>query len=101
MKCWCSLLCKSYLFPLLTQVPFQIPFEVNVVLVGFNADGGYRYSLDVHKLGTILKEVFPTHRPTCLETAQQLDIEHNLYYSVLPVSAQKSVFFESYSWTQT
>lgn len=76
------------------QVPFQIPFEVNVVLVGFNADGGYRYSLDVHKLGTILKEVFPTHRPTCLETAQQLDIEHNLYYSVLPVQQPELIALE-------
>eukprot|EP00250_Pteridium_aquilinum_P008214 c17771_g1_i3 orf=536-2992(-) len=76
------------------QVPFQIPFEVNVVLVGFNGDGGYRYSLDAHKLGTVLKEVFPTHRPTCLETAQQLDIEHSLYYNILPVGQPELIGFE-------
>lgn len=76
------------------QVPFPIPFEVNVVLVGFNGDGGYRYSLDARKLGTILKEVFPTHRPICLETALQLDIEHNLYYNVLPVGQPELIAFE-------
>ena len=27
------------------QVPFQVPLEVNVVLVGFNGDGGYRYTV--------------------------------------------------------
>ncbi|KAI5081905.1 hypothetical protein GOP47_0001648 [Adiantum capillus-veneris] len=76
------------------QVPFQIPFEINVVLVGLSGDGGYRYTLDGHKLGSILKEVFPTHRPTCLETAQQLDIEHNLYYNVVPVGQPELLAFE-------
>ncbi|MCO5582490.1 hypothetical protein L7F22_036387 [Adiantum nelumboides] len=76
------------------QVPFQIPFEINVVLVGLNGDGGYRYTLDVHKLGSILKDVFPTHRPTCLETAQTLDIEHNLYYNVVPVGQPELLAFE-------
>ncbi|KAH7277852.1 hypothetical protein KP509_38G011500 [Ceratopteris richardii] len=67
------------------QVPFQIPLEINIVLVGLSGDGAYRYSLDEHRLGNVLKEVFPTHRPTCMETAQQLDIEHNFYYNVIPI----------------
>ena len=33
------------------EVPFRVPLEVNIVLVGFNGDGGYRYSLDARKLG--------------------------------------------------
>ena len=68
------------------QVPFPIPLEVNIVLVGFNGDGGYRYSLDSRKLASVLKDIFPNHRPTCLGTALQLDIEHTLYYNVLSVS---------------
>ena len=68
------------------QVPFPIPLEVNIVLVGFNGDGGYRYSLESRKLASVLKDIFPNHRPTCLGTAQQLDIEHSLYYNVLSVS---------------
>lgn len=33
----------------LVEVPFQIPSEVNVVLIGFQEDGGYRYNMDAHK----------------------------------------------------
>lgn len=76
------------------QVPFQVPFEINVVLVGFNGDGGYRYSLDARKFGDVLRSIFPTHRPTCLETALQLDIEHKLYYNVLPVGQPELIAFE-------
>lgn len=67
------------------QVPFQVPLEVNVVLVGFQGDGGYRYSLDLHKLQEFLKISFPTHRPSCLESGEPLDIEHHLVYNVFPV----------------
>eukprot|EP01018_Ginkgo_biloba_P009439 Gb_29084 [translate_table: standard] len=66
-------------------VPFHVPLEVNIVLVGFNGDGGYRYSLDARKLGEFMKSSFPTHRPACLETALPLDIEHNLYYNAIPL----------------
>jgi hypothetical protein len=59
--------------------------EVNVVLIGFNGDGGYRYSVDPHKLEQLLKTSFPTHRPSCLETEELLDIEHHLVYNVFNV----------------
>lgn len=56
------------------QVPFQVPLEVNVVLVGFNGDGGYRYTVDAHKLEEVLKVSFPTHRPACLSRPESLSI---------------------------
>uniref|UniRef100_A0A803N2B2 DUF7906 domain-containing protein n=1 Tax=Chenopodium quinoa TaxID=63459 RepID=A0A803N2B2_CHEQI len=76
------------------EVPFQVPLEVNIVLVGFNSDGGYRYSLDLHKLQEFLKIGFPTHRPSCLETGEPLDIEHHLVYNVLPAGEVELVSLE-------
>jgi hypothetical protein len=67
------------------QVPFQVPLEVNVVLIGFNGDGGYRYPLDGHKLEEFLKMSFPLHRPSCLETGEPIDIEHHIMYNVIAV----------------
>lgn len=71
---------------LIMQVPFQVPLEVNVVLIGFNGDGGYRYTIDSQKLEEFLRVSFPSHRPSCLETGQPLDIEHHVVYNVFPVS---------------
>lgn len=68
------------------QVPFQVPLEVNVVLIGFSGDGGYRYNLDAHKLEEFLGASFPSHRPSCLETGEPIDIEHHIVYNVFPVS---------------
>ncbi|MCL7033682.1 hypothetical protein MKW94_016211 [Papaver nudicaule] len=76
------------------EVPFQVPLEVNVVLVGFSGDGGYRYELDTHKLEAFLKMSFPTHRPACLETGEPLDIEHHLSYNVFPVGQQELISLE-------
>jgi hypothetical protein len=50
------------------NVPFLVPLEVNVVLIGFNGDGKYRYPLDGHKLEEFLKTTFPFHMPSCFET---------------------------------
>lgn len=72
------------------QVPFQVPLEVNVVLIGFNGDGGYRYTVDAHKLEEFLRVSFPSHRPLCLETGEHLDIEHHVVYNAFPVSFTKS-----------
>lgn len=71
------------------QVPLHVPLEVNVVLVGFNGDGGYRYTVEVHKLEEFLRASFPSHRPLCMETGEPLDIEHLLVYNVFPVSFLK------------
>lgn len=71
---------------LLMQVPFQVPLEVNVILIGFSGDGGYRYTLDSQKLQEFLQVGFPTHRPSCLETGEPLDIEHHMVFNAIPVS---------------
>lgn len=63
-----------------------MPLEVNIVLVGFKGDGGYRYILEPSRLEEILKIGFPTHRPSCLETGEPIDIEHHLIYNVISVS---------------
>lgn len=68
------------------QVPFQVPLEVNVVLIGLNGDGGYRYTVDSHKLEEFLRVSFPSHRPSCQETGEPLDIEHHVVFNVFPVS---------------
>ncbi|GLJ38156.1 hypothetical protein SUGI_0776820 [Cryptomeria japonica] len=68
-----------------SEVPFQLLLEINIVLVGFNGDGGYRYSLDARKLKEFMKQIFPSHHPACLEIALPLDIEHDLHYNVIPV----------------
>ncbi|CAN1281622.1 hypothetical protein LINPERPRIM_LOCUS17803 [Linum perenne] len=76
------------------QVPFQVPLEVNVVLVGFGGDGGYRYNLNVNKFEEFLKLSFPTHRPSCLETGEPLDIEHHLIYNVFPAGQAELIALE-------
>lgn len=73
-------------FFFLVQVPFQVPLEVNIVLIGFNGDGGYRYVMDPHKLEEFLRVSFSTYRPSCQETGEPLDIEHHIVYNVYPVS---------------
>ena len=59
---------------------------MNVVLIGFNGDGGYRYNIDAHRLEQFLKNSFPAHRPSCLETGELLDIEHHMVYNAFHVS---------------
>ncbi|KAL6193627.1 hypothetical protein ACLB2K_034711 [Fragaria x ananassa] len=76
------------------EVPFQVPLEVNVVLVGFNRDGGYRYSVDAHKLEEVLKISFPAHRPSCLETGEPLDIEHQIVYNAFPAGQPELIALE-------
>lgn len=76
------------------EVPFQVPLEVNVVLIGFNGDGGYRYNVDPHKLEQLLKTSFPTHRPSCLETEELIDIEHHLVYNVLSAGQPELIALE-------
>lgn len=76
------------------EVPFQVPLEVNIVLVGFSGDGGYRYALDSSKLEEFLKISFPSHRPLCLETGQPLDIEHHLVYNTFPAGQSELIALE-------
>ncbi|OAY77295.1 hypothetical protein ACMD2_01701 [Ananas comosus] len=76
------------------EVPFQVPLEVNIVLVGFNGDGGYRYSLDARKLEDFMKTSFPTHRPSCLETGEPIDIEHHIIYNAIPAGQPELISLE-------
>ncbi|XP_074319977.1 uncharacterized protein LOC141656822 [Silene latifolia] len=76
------------------EVPFQVPLEVNIVLVGFDGDGGYRYTLDTQKLQEFLKISFPTHRPSCLESGEPLDIEHHLVYNVFSAGQPELISLE-------
>ncbi|KAK4737561.1 hypothetical protein R3W88_001258 [Solanum pinnatisectum] len=76
------------------EVPFQVPLEVNIVLVGFSGDGGYRYTLDSPKLEEFLKVSFPSHRPSCLETGQSLDIEHHIVYNTFPAGQPELIALE-------
>ncbi|KAI9194736.1 hypothetical protein LWI28_008809 [Acer negundo] len=76
------------------EVPFQVPLEVNIVLVGFSGDGGYRYLMDSHKLEEVLRVSFPNHRPSCLETGEALDIEHHIVYNVYPAGQPEVIALE-------
>ncbi|XP_078444256.1 uncharacterized protein LOC144713534 [Wolffia australiana] len=76
------------------EVPFEVPLEVNVVLVGFDGDAGYRYSLNAQKLEEFLKTSFPTHRPSCLETGEPIDIEHHIVYNVISVGQPELIATE-------
>ncbi|KAF5784545.1 hypothetical protein HanXRQr2_Chr11g0520691 [Helianthus annuus] len=76
------------------QVPFQVPLEVNVILIGFSGDGGYRYSLDSQKLQDFLQLSFPTHRPSCLETGEPLDIEHHMVFNAVPAAQPDVIALE-------
>ncbi|KAL5700820.1 hypothetical protein ACHQM5_026227 [Ranunculus cassubicifolius] len=76
------------------EVPFQVPLEVNVVLIGLNGDGAYRYMVDSHKLETFMKTSFPTHRPACLETGEPLDIEHHIVYNAFPAGQPELIALE-------
>lgn len=67
---------------------------MNVVLLGFNGDGGYRYMVDAHKLEMFLKTSFPTHRPACLETGELLDIEHHMVYNAFPAGKPELIALE-------
>ncbi|KAK4425967.1 hypothetical protein Salat_1790700 [Sesamum alatum] len=76
------------------EVPFQVPLEVNVVLIGFSGDGGYRYSVESQKLEEFLRVGFPSHRPSCLETGQPLDIEHHVVFNAFPAGQPELIALE-------
>ncbi|KAL9410143.1 hypothetical protein AB3S75_043992 [Citrus x aurantiifolia] len=76
------------------EVPFQVPLEVNIVLIGFNGDGGYRYAMDPHKLEEFLRVSFSTYRPSCQETGEPLDIEHHIVYNVYPAGQPELISLE-------
>ena len=66
-----------------TDNPLRLPLEVNVVLVGFDGEGGFRHSVDERALADFLRDSFGRYRPSCLETGEQLEVEVELRYNVL------------------
>lgn len=66
-----------------TDNPLRLPLEVNVVLVGFDGEGGFRHSVDERALADFLRDSFDRYRPSCLETGEQLEVEVELRYNVL------------------
>ncbi|KAI3522659.1 hypothetical protein L1887_00612 [Cichorium endivia] len=76
------------------EVPFQVPLEVNIVLIGFSGDGGYRYTMDSQKLEEFLRIGFPSHRPSCLETGEPLDIEHHMVFNAFPAAPPELIALE-------
>lgn len=67
---------------------------MNIVLIGFNGDGGYRYTLDPHKLEEFMKSSFPSHRPACVETGELIDIEHHIIYNAFPAGQPEIIALE-------
>lgn len=65
-----------------------------MVLVGFLNDGGYRFQLDHDKLHHHMRSTFPTHRPSCMETGERLDIEFDMSYNVIPVGPTELLAIE-------
>ncbi|XP_022938319.1 uncharacterized protein LOC111444453 isoform X1 [Cucurbita moschata] len=76
------------------EVPFQVPLEVNIILIGLNGDGAYRYLVDSHKLQEFLRDCFPSHRPSCLETGEPIDIEHHIVYNAFPAGQAELIALE-------
>ncbi|XP_030539845.2 uncharacterized protein LOC115747721 [Rhodamnia argentea] len=76
------------------EVPFQVPLEVNVVLIGFDGDGGYRYKMDAHKFEEFLRVSFTSHRPLCLETGEPIDIEHHIVYNAYHAAQPELIALE-------
>ena len=63
-----------------------VPLEINVALLGFNGDGAYQFQIAEKELADFLQKSLPEHRPSCLETGQQLEISYQLKYTVFHVS---------------
>jgi len=61
---------------------------INVVLVGFNGDGGYGYTLAEESLERLLSESMPTHRPSSLEKKKPLAVSYQLTYDVIKLPKQ-------------
>eukprot|EP00193_Tetraselmis_chui_P020266 CAMPEP_0177794032 /NCGR_PEP_ID=MMETSP0491_2-20121128/25414_1 /TAXON_ID=63592 /ORGANISM="Tetraselmis chuii, Strain PLY429" /LENGTH=437 /DNA_ID=CAMNT_0019316631 /DNA_START=313 /DNA_END=1623 /DNA_ORIENTATION=- len=57
--------------------------KINVVLVGFNGNGGYHYKLDSHAMHALLQSRFPTCTPSFVQTGRSTFVEHHLTCNVI------------------
>ncbi|KAK3236360.1 hypothetical protein CYMTET_53494 [Cymbomonas tetramitiformis] len=62
--------------------PLRFPLEIDVCLMGFEADGGFGYELSAIALQKFLQDTFFSYRPSCLETGKELEMSIELQYSV-------------------
>ena len=65
------------------DAPLVLPLEVNIVLVGFDGDGGYRYRADANALETFLRDSFGHFRPSSMTTGRPLEVSIELHYNVI------------------
>ena len=65
------------------DAPLVLPLEVNIVLVGFDGDGGYRYRADAEALETFLRQSFGHFRPSSMSTGRPLEVSIELHYNVV------------------
>ena len=65
------------------DAPLVLPLEVNIVLVGFDGDGGYRYRADAKALETFLRQSFGHFRPSSMSTGRPLEVSIELHYNVV------------------
>ena len=54
------------------DAPLVLPLEVNIVLVGFDGDGGFGYELEPDRLAAILRDTFASFRPSRVEDGERL-----------------------------
>ena len=78
----------TLLFLQINQKVVPIKMGINVVLVGFNGDGGYGYTLAEESLERLLSESMPTHRPSSLEKKKPLAVSYQLTYDVIKLPKQ-------------
>ena len=56
------------------DAPLVLPLEVNIVLVGFDGDGGDRYRADAGAPEAVLRQSFGHFRPSSLSTRRPLEV---------------------------
>lgn len=67
----------------LLQHTVAVPIEIDVVLIGFNGDGGFAYTMDSAQLESLLYETYPIRTPISRETKLPMTSEYHIMYNVI------------------
>ncbi|KHF99716.1 Capsid [Gossypium arboreum] len=78
------------------EVPFQVPLEVNVVLIGLNGDGGYRYNAGQPELIALEKALKEAMVPA--GSAREPDFGREVPLFEVEATAVEPVFQKLYSY---
>ena len=62
-------------------IPLQI--DVNIGLLGFNADGAWQLEINAGELHGLLSTLLPERRPSCGPEGVSLDVVYRLNYNVV------------------